>query len=90
MAFAVLAPLLMVNLYRVFSLLWGRIMGTFKNTVNAAREARIKSIGLISIGLICGFLGSYGASNRAQGSQGRATRFCPGGINGGTGGAQGL
>ena len=35
-------------------------MGTFKNTVKAPREARIKSMGLISIGLICGFLGSYG------------------------------
>jgi len=60
MAFAVLVPLLMVILYRVFSLLWGKIMGTFKTTVNAPREAKIKSIGLISIGLICGFLGSYG------------------------------
>jgi quercetin dioxygenase-like cupin family protein len=50
----------MVILYRVFSLLWGRIMGTFKNTVTAPREARIKSMGLISIGLVCGFLGSYG------------------------------
>ena len=60
MAFAVLIPLLMVILYRVFSLLWGKIMGTFKTTVNAPREAKIKSIGLISIGLICGFLGSYG------------------------------
>ena len=35
-------------------------MSTFKGTVNASRQARIKSIGLISIGLICGFLGSYG------------------------------
>ena len=35
-------------------------MGTFKTTVNAPREAKIKSIGLISIGLICGFLGSHG------------------------------
>jgi quercetin dioxygenase-like cupin family protein len=60
MAFAVLIPLLMVILYRVLSLLWGIIMGTFKATVNEPREARFKSIGLISIGLICGFLGSYG------------------------------
>ena len=60
MAVAVLVLLLMVILYRVFSLLWGRIMCTLKNTVNAPRETSIRSIGLISIGLICGILGSYG------------------------------
>ena len=35
-------------------------MSTSKDTVNAPRETRIRSIGLISIGLICGILGSYG------------------------------
>ena len=35
-------------------------MDIFKTTVNAPREAKIRSIGLISIGLICGFLGSHG------------------------------
>lgn len=35
-------------------------MGKFQNTVNAPREARIKSMGLVSIGLVCGFLVSYG------------------------------
>lgn len=35
-------------------------MGKFKTTLSASLEARIKSTGLIFIGLICGFLGSYG------------------------------
>jgi quercetin dioxygenase-like cupin family protein len=35
-------------------------MGKFQNTVATPREARIKSTGLVSIGLACGFLVSYG------------------------------
>ncbi len=34
-------------------------MGKFQNTGNAPREARIRSTGLVSIGLMCGFLLSY-------------------------------
>lgn len=46
--------------YQGFSLLWKRIMGKFQNTVNAPRRARMKSTGLVCIGLVCGFLVSYG------------------------------
>ncbi len=35
-------------------------MGTFKKTLNELRRTRIKSTGLVSIGLICGFLVSSG------------------------------
>ena len=42
-----------------FPRLWMRIMGKFQNIVDAPREARIKSTGLVSIGLVCGFLVSY-------------------------------
>jgi quercetin dioxygenase-like cupin family protein len=35
-------------------------MDKFKITISASRCARIKSVGLVSVGLICGFLGSYG------------------------------
>jgi quercetin dioxygenase-like cupin family protein len=35
-------------------------MDKFKTTISASRCARIKSAGLVSVGLICGFLGSYG------------------------------
>ena len=35
-------------------------MGMFKKIVIAPRETITRSIGLISIGLICGILGSYG------------------------------
>ena len=35
-------------------------MGKFKNTGNAPREGSIKSMGLVSIGLVCGLLVSYG------------------------------
>jgi quercetin dioxygenase-like cupin family protein len=35
-------------------------MGTFKKTLNEPRGTRIKSTVLVSIGLICGFLVSYG------------------------------
>jgi quercetin dioxygenase-like cupin family protein len=35
-------------------------MGTFKKTLNEPRGTRFKSTGLVSIGLICGFLVSYG------------------------------
>jgi len=35
-------------------------MVKFKTTISASRCARIKSAGLVSVGLICGFLGSYG------------------------------
>ncbi|MFQ6024519.1 MAG: hypothetical protein ACE5NW_17535, partial [Acidiferrobacterales bacterium] len=35
-------------------------MGKFQNTVTTPRGARIKSTGLVSIGLVCGFLLSYG------------------------------
>jgi quercetin dioxygenase-like cupin family protein len=35
-------------------------MATFKKTLNMPRGTRIKSTGLVSIGLICGFLVSYG------------------------------
>ena len=41
-------------------LLWTRITGKFQNTAKAPRQARIKSTGLVSIGLVCGFLVSYG------------------------------
>ncbi len=35
-------------------------MGKFQNTGNAPRRARMKSTGLVSVGLVCGFLVSYG------------------------------
>ena len=35
-------------------------MDKFKTTISASRCARIKSVGLVSVGLIVGFLGSYG------------------------------
>jgi len=35
-------------------------MGKFQNTGNAPRRARMKSTGLVCIGLVCGFLVSYG------------------------------
>ena len=35
-------------------------MDTFKKTLNMPRGTRIKSTGLVSIGLICGFLVSHG------------------------------
>ncbi len=35
-------------------------MGKFQNTANVPRRARTKSTGLVCIGLVCGFLVSYG------------------------------
>ena len=35
-------------------------MGKFQNTGNAPRRARMKSTVLVSVGLVCGFLVSYG------------------------------
>ncbi len=42
-----------------FPRLWMRIMGKFQIIANALRAEKIRSMGLVSIGLVCGFLGSY-------------------------------
>jgi quercetin dioxygenase-like cupin family protein len=42
-----------------FPRLWMRIMGKFQIIANALRAGKMRSTGLVSIGLVCGFLGSY-------------------------------
>ena len=46
--------------YQELSVLYTRMVGKFQSMVTVPRSGSIKSIGLVSIGLVCGFLVSYG------------------------------